>query len=147
MTPAGTWRPLIKEAVAGLQKDYVFTRLISIFMRRRIQPLQVRPSTMWEYSGSQDASRMKRKDFATQEALDEAVHSVIKGAKTEKLPSDCSVNPYDEDRKLPEVRSSTLIESFPLISSVPTSLTHFFIVLQDHPKYECLPPTPENAKS
>ena len=139
--------PSIKEAVDRLHKDYGCTQLISIFMRRRIQPLQDRPSTMWEYSGSQDASRMKRKDFATQEALDKAVHSMIKEAKTKKLPSDCSVNPYGGDTKLHEVRSSALIESFTLISSVPSSLTHFFIVFQGHPKYECLPPTPENPKS
>ena len=67
--------------------------------------------------------------------------------RSEKLPSDCSVNPYGGDIKLLEVRSSTLIESFTLISSVPSSSTHLFIAFQGHPKYECLPPTPENPKS
>ena len=62
---------------------------------------------MWEYSGPQDASRMGRKDFAKQEALDEAVHSVIKGPKSDKLPSDCPVDPYGGGVGLPEVRSST----------------------------------------
>ena len=85
---------------------------------------------MWEYSGPQDASRMKRKDFASKEALDEAVHSVIKGEKTEKVPSDCSVDPYGGGIGLPEVRFSTSINSFLLISSVPSSsvslLSYYF---------------------
>ena len=67
----------VKEAVGNLQKDYGYTRLILIFMRSRIQPLQARPSTMWEYSGPQDASRMKRKDFSSKEALDEDRKSVV----------------------------------------------------------------------
>ena len=98
----------MKEAVGHLSKDYGFTRLISIFMKRRIQPLQARPSTMWEYSGPEDASRMGRKDLA-EKALDEAMHGVIKGAKNEELPSDCPVNPYGGGRELPEVCSSTSI--------------------------------------
>ena len=117
--------PSIKEAVDHLQKNYGFTRLISTFMKLRIQLLQVRPSTMWEYSGPQDASRMKRKDFA-KEAPEEAVHSVIKGAKAEKLPSDCSVDPYGGGIGLPEVRSSTSIYSFSPIFSVPSSSTSLF---------------------
>ena len=98
--------PSIEEAVEHLQKNYGFTRLISIFMKRRIQPLQARISTMWEYSGPQDASRLKRQDFS-KEALEEAVHNVIKGAKTEQLPSDCPVEPFGETRRLPQVNSST----------------------------------------
>ena len=61
---------------------------------------------MWEYSGPQDASRLKRQDLS-KEALDEAVHSVIKGPKNDKLASDCPVDPYGGGVGLPEVRSST----------------------------------------
>ena len=39
--------PSMKEAVGHLSKIHGFTRLISIFMKRWIQPLQARPSTMW----------------------------------------------------------------------------------------------------
>ena len=78
---------------------------------------------MWEYSGPQDASRMGRKDFANPEALNEAVHGVIKGAKNEELPSDCLANPYGGGRELPEVRSSISSNSFLLISSAPGSST------------------------
>ena len=98
--------PSIKKAVEHLQKNYGFTRLISIFMKRRIQALQSRISTMREYSAPQDASRLKRQDFS-KEALEEAVHNVIKGAKTEQLPSDCPVEPFGENRKLPQVNFST----------------------------------------
>ena len=97
--------------------------LISIFMKRQIQPLQARPTTMWKYSGIQDASRMGRKDFADKKALEEAVHNVIKGAKTKDLPSDCPVDPYGEGIRLPKVCSLTLTISFPLIISLSNSST------------------------
>ena len=99
-------RPQDPPEIRHLQKNYGFTRLISIFMKRRIQPLQARISTMWEYSGPQDASRLKRHDLS-KEALDEAVHNVIKGAKSEQLPSDCPVEPFGETRRLPQVDLST----------------------------------------
>ena len=95
--------PMVEEAVDNLHKEYRFTRLIKIFMKRRIQPLQVRPSTMWKYCGVQDASPMGRKYFVNKEALDSAIHSVIKGARTKELPSDCQVDPYGEGIKLPKV--------------------------------------------
>ena len=114
--------PSIKEAVGHLSKDYGFTRLISTFMKRRVQPLQARPSTMWEYSGSQDASRMGRKALS-EKALDEAIHGIIKGPKNEELPSDCLIKPYGEDRKLPEVCSLASAISSSVIFSVLISLT------------------------
>ena len=106
--------PALKEAVSHLSRDYGFVRLISVFMRRRIQPLQARPSTMWQYSGSEDASRMGRADLE-EEALSSAIHGVIKGAKNEELPSNCLVNPYGGGRELPEVQTSTSSASFRLL--------------------------------
>ena len=114
--------PMLKEAVENLGKEHGFTRLISIFMKHRVQPLQARPSTMWQYSGSQDASRMGRTDLA-EKALNEAIHGVIKGAKNEELPSDFPIKPYGEDRELPEVCSSTSSSSFSVIFSVLISST------------------------
>ena len=76
---------------------------------------------MWKYTGPQYASRMGRKDFASKEVLDEAVHNIIKGAKTEELPSDCLVDPYGGGIRLPRVHSSTSTNSFSLISSFPSS--------------------------
>ena len=69
-----------------------------------------------------DASRMGRKDLA-EKALNEAIHGVIKGAKNEELPSDCPVDPYGGDRRLPEVRYSISVNSFSMISSVLSSPT------------------------
>ena len=106
--------PSLKEAVGHLSKTQGFTRLISVFMKRRIQPLQARPSTMWQYSGPEDASRMGRADLE-EKALNSAIHGVIKGAKNEELPSDCLVNPYGGGRELPEVQPSTSSVFFRLL--------------------------------
>ena len=57
---------------------------------------------MWQYSGSEDASRMGRTDLE-EKTLEAVIHGVIKGAKNDELPKDCSLNPYGEGRKLPEV--------------------------------------------
>ena len=65
---------------------------------------------------------MGRKHLA-EKALDEAIHGVIKGPKNEELQSDCPIKPYGEDRKLPEVCSSTSAISSSVIFSVLISLT------------------------
>ena len=94
--------PSLKEAVNHLSRDYGFTRLVSIFMRRRIQPLQARPSAMWQYSGPEDASRMGRTDLE-EKTLEAVIHGVIKGAKTDELPKDCPLDPYGSSRALPAI--------------------------------------------
>ena len=106
--------PSLKEAVGHLSKDYGFTRLISVFMKRRIQPLRARPSAMWQYSGPEDASRMGRADL-DDEALSSAIHGVIMGAKNEELPKDCPLAPYGGGKALPEVQPSTPFVSFRLL--------------------------------
>ena len=91
--------PSLKEAMSHLSRDYGFTRLVSIFMRRRIQPLQARPSAMWQYSGPGDASRMGRTDLE-EKTLEAVIHGVIKGAKADDLPKDCPLDPYGNTRGL-----------------------------------------------
>ncbi|MBI0383860.1 hypothetical protein JBE27_48300, partial [Streptomyces albiflaviniger] len=43
------------------------THLISAFIRRRVQPLQARIHTMWEYEGSQDPTRIQKGDLSNEE--------------------------------------------------------------------------------
>ena len=95
--------PRVEEAVNVLSQEYGFVRLISIFIGRRLQPLQARLTPMWEYSGPSDASRFGRKDFGTAEGLEMAIKSIIKGKKSKKLPPPCSLAPFGDDNKLPEV--------------------------------------------
>ena len=95
--------PKVEKAVKALEQDYGGVRLISIFIRRRLQPLQARASSMWEYSGSSDKSRLGRKDFEKEEDLEMAIKGIIKGKKTNDLPGPCSVPPFGEGRNLPEV--------------------------------------------
>ena len=86
--------PRVLEAVATLEREYGFTRLISVFMGRRLQPLQSRPTAMWEYSGDDDESRFDSKNFKDKKSLEMAVRGVIKGSKLKKFPTECPVDPF-----------------------------------------------------
>ncbi len=114
--------PRVFEAVRVLESPYGFTRLVSVFMGRRLQPLQSRPTPMWEYTGDVDESRYGREDLPNvgdQNGTEAAVRGVIKGSKTKKLPSDCSVDPFSAGLSLPEVIHATLtVGQFALFSSV-----------------------------
>ena len=77
--------PRVSKAVAVLERESGFTRLISVFMGRRLQPLQSHPTTMWEYTGDMDESRYGREDLVNvgdQNGVEVAVRGVIKGSKT-----------------------------------------------------------------
>ena len=77
---------------------------------------------MWEYTGDVDESRYGREDLPNvgdQNGAVVAVRGVIKGSKTRKLPSDCSVDPFSAGLSLPEVIHATLVVSqFALLSGV-----------------------------
>ena len=109
--------PRVEEAVSALEQEYGFVRLVSIFIGRRLQPLQARSIPMWEYSGPSDASRVGRKDFETTEDLEMAIKSIIKGKKSKKLPTPCSIAPFGSENKLPEV-FSRLVLAFPFDRSI-----------------------------
>ena len=95
--------PKVLEAVAILERESGFTRLVSVFMGRHLQPLQSRPTAMWEYTGDVDESRYDREDFKDQNSLEMAVRGVIRGSKLRKFPSECPVDPFSVSLSLPEV--------------------------------------------
>ena len=75
--------PKVFEAVRVLKSPYGFTRLVSVFMGRRLQPLQSRPTAMWEYTGDMDESRYGREDLPNvgdQNGAEVAVRGVIPSA-------------------------------------------------------------------
>ena len=103
--------PRVLEAVRVLESPYGFTRLVSVFTGRRLQPLQSCPTAMWEYTGDVDESRYGREDLPNvgdQNGTEVAVRGVIKGSKTRKLPSECPVDPFSAGLPLPEVISAVL---------------------------------------
>ena len=103
--------PRVLEAVRVLEREYGFTRLVSVFMGRRLHPLQSRPTAMWEYTEDVDESRYGREDLENvgdQNGVEVAVRGVIKGSKTRKLPSKCPVDPFSISLSLPEVTSVIL---------------------------------------
>ena len=104
--------PRVLEAVRVLEREYGFTRLVSVFMGCRLQPLQSRPTTMWEYTGDIDESRYGREDLENvggQNGVEVAVWGVMKGSKSRRLPSECPVDPFSISLSLPEVLSVALV--------------------------------------
>ena len=95
--------PKVLEAIAVLERESGFTRLVSVFMGRCLQPLQSRPTAMWEYSGDLDESRYNRENFKDQNGLEMAVRGVIKGSKLRRFPTECLVDPFSASLALPEV--------------------------------------------
>ena len=98
--------PRVLDAVRVLERESGFTRLVSVFMRRRLQPVQSRPTAMWEYKGDVDESRYGRKDLENvgdQNGVEVAVRGVIKGSKLRRLPSECPVDPFSISLNLPPV--------------------------------------------
>ena len=97
----------VSKLVDTLGKPEGSTRLISIFMRRRVQPLQARDHAMWDYSGPEDTTRFGRESYSSTE-LDTAVKHIIKGKKDDVLPGPPSIAPYGEGKELPQVTYSHL---------------------------------------
>ena len=103
--------PKVLEAVAVLERESGFTRLVSVFMGRRLQPIQSRPTAMWEYTGDLDESRYGREDFEDQNSVEMTVRGVIKGSKLRKFPTECPVDPFSISLGLPEVLLQFLLSN------------------------------------
>jgi hypothetical protein len=57
----------IKALQTAEGKELFGLQLMASFDRLRIQPLQVRASHMWNYSGSSDETRVSKEDFTEEE--------------------------------------------------------------------------------
>ena len=91
--------PLV-EKIAALKDNLTGGQLISIFMGRRVQPLQHRVRPMWQYEGPEDSTRCSAEELIANGLLARVQHVTKCSSITEKG----FVRPYASDHALPQVR-------------------------------------------
>ena len=97
----------IQALKAGSGAPLTGVQIMTTFVRRRIQPLQLRSHGMWEYSGSEDPTRVSTEDYSPTE-VEKKVRSLTKLTSANPFPGPPSVAPFDVDNPIPEVRRSQL---------------------------------------
>ena len=75
-------------------------QLISIFMGRRVQPLQYRARPMWQYEGLEDSTRCSPEELNA-DGLLARIQYVTKCSSISEMGF---VRPYSSDHALPQVR-------------------------------------------
>ena len=87
------------------------TYLVSLFIRRRVQPLQARAAPMWEYSGPSDPARTREEELSKDEF--EARLMAVTNLRLEKdMPGEYPVAPFGQGR-IPEQVTFFLLVFFP----------------------------------
>src|ERR1041385_1001673 len=90
--------PLVQKLV-DLKRGITGGQLISMFMRRRIQPLQHWVHPMWRYTGLEDPTRCSPKDILGSDLLFRIQHVT----KCMSTGFESSILPYAADTALLEV--------------------------------------------
>ena len=97
--------PLL-QAIARLArqtgKELAGTAVYSLFIGRRIQPLQHRSHPMWKYAGAKDSTRCSKEEISLKEVTDTA-RKLSKLSREEVFVVDPAVVPYSKDNPLPKV--------------------------------------------
>lgn len=80
-------------------KSFKGTHLVSLFVRRRVQPLQARATLMWEYSGPSDNTRTRKEELSTDE-----FEARLRAITALKYDAPCPVIPFGEGNLPEEVK-------------------------------------------
>jgi hypothetical protein len=112
--------------------------LITLFIRRRVQPLQARVRALWDYEGARDPCRTKAEDLSHEE-VEMHLRSLTK--LTDEVGGECPVTPYGPDRALSGV--SLFVDL--LAAFLPFYRSSFFSISsrQEHITICYYPPQPE----
>ena len=87
------------ERIAVLKDNLTGGQLISVFMGRRIQPLQHRVSPMWQYEGPSDPMRCSPQELETDDLLTR-IQQVTKCSSVSEMRL---ARPYASDHVPPQV--------------------------------------------
>jgi hypothetical protein len=79
---------------AGEGKELLGVETMTHFRRLRLQPLQARPSQMWDFTVLMDKSSTTEKDWPIGE-LKKIVRHLTKLKKDDTIPSSSCVTPFD----------------------------------------------------
>ena len=83
-------------------KELSGTSIYSLFIRRRVQPLQHRAQPMWKYSGPSDPTRCHADEYTSKEVEDIA-RRLSKVKKENSFQIEPAVAPFGENNPLPKV--------------------------------------------
>jgi hypothetical protein len=83
-------------------RELAGTAVYSLFIGRRIQPLQHRSHPMWKYAGVKDSTRCSKEELSLKEVTD-AARKLSKLSKEETFVVDPAVVPYSKENPLPKV--------------------------------------------
>lgn len=97
---------LLLKAIAKLArqvgKELAGTAVYSLFIGRRIQPLQHRSHPMWKYAGTKDSTRCSKEELSLKEVTD-AARKLSKLSKEEVFVVEPAVTPFSKEHPLPKV--------------------------------------------
>src|SRR4051812_9968274 len=126
------------ERIAVLKDNLAGGQLISVFVGRRVQPLQHRAHPMWRYEGLGDPTRCLPQELDS-DALLSQIQQVTKCSIISEMRL---VLPYDSDHSPPQVCAFIFLVLF---GERPTWLLMMLLVLQNHVHVLNNPPQPEDV--
>ena len=83
-------------------KELSGLQIMTHFLRLRVQPIQARVDSMWNYMGSKDPTRISKEDLSTAE-LEKVARQFTTLTAANAIPSSCRVTPFDKKHPPPAV--------------------------------------------
>jgi hypothetical protein len=117
--------------------------VVSVFLKRRVQPLISRPHQLWLFIGKDDKSRVSSVDLSDEELRDE-VRRLTRFSQKDDIVLTSARPPYDFKHLPAEVIFFALVPNAVFISSFKL-LTVYFFCRQASTVAQCYPPTPESG--
>ena len=99
---ANTLLASVTKLVREKGKELSGTAVYSLFLKRRIQPLQARAHPMWMYSGASDPTRSCKEELSEEQLLDTA-RRLSKIAEGKDFVTEPAVQPFCKENPLPLV--------------------------------------------
>ncbi|KAK1643612.1 hypothetical protein QYE76_061417 [Lolium multiflorum] len=118
------------------------TEVVSVFLRRRVQPLIARPHQLGMYTGTNDKSRVSLADLSDEELRDE-VRRMTRLSQKDNIVLTSARPPLD----LKHLPAKVIFLAFAskVISISASELDNFSICRQASTVAQCYPPTPESG--
>ncbi|KAM0825709.1 hypothetical protein ACQ4PT_069374 [Festuca glaucescens] len=91
-------------------KELSGLQIMTHFLRLRVQPIQARVYSMWNYMGSKDLTRISKEDLSTAE-LETIARQFMTLTAADSIHSSCRVTPFD--KKHPSPAGHVFLSSLP----------------------------------
>jgi hypothetical protein len=118
------------------------TQVVSVFLKRRVQPLMPHPHQLWLYTGERDKSRVSLSEFSEEELRDEVRHLTRLSQKDNIILT--SARPPLDLKHLP-VKVIFLVSASNIIFISRFELDNFPSCRQASTVNQCYAPTPESG--